>query len=92
VPPTSQSFVGSSARLWFSIFDSEIWSRNMPRRGRPKLYADAAAKRIAVMLPSALLSRVDDYAADELCGRSQAIKDLLERGLGRQEADEVQSV
>jgi hypothetical protein len=52
------------------------------KRGRP---ADVGAGAfVGLRLPPALLKQVDDWAKREAVdGRSQAIRDLIERGLKR---------
>lgn len=42
---------------------------------------------VGVILPDALLRRVDRFARYEDLGRSEAIRELLERGVARAERD-----
>jgi Ribbon-helix-helix protein, copG family len=52
------------------------------KRGRPIEVGAGATKFVGVRLPAALLRRVDDRAKREGVGRSEAFRDLIERGLG----------
>ena len=51
--------------------------RYAPKRiGRPKI-----GERMAFVLPVALVSRIDDFAANNFTTRSDAIRTLIELGL-----------
>lgn len=55
----------------------------METRGRPVALGNVRAENVTVRIPRETLARIDDYAELRGLNRSDAIRDLIEKGLRR---------
>ncbi len=55
--------------------------RTTPKRGRGRPVTIAAERSVTIRLPTRLLDEVDAWASANEASKSEAIRELLERGL-----------